>query len=50
MLVVPQVDKKFGTDGTLLDESFQNNIHNFVTEFLWLAENLVKEKVLAKAV
>jgi NAD(P)H-dependent FMN reductase len=50
MLVVPQVDKKFASDGTLLDESFQNNIHNFVTEFLWLAENLNKEKILAKAV
>ena len=50
MLVVPQVDKKFAADGTLLDESFQNNIHNFVTEFLWLAENLYKERILAKAV
>lgn len=50
MLIVPQVDKKFAADGTLLDESFQNNIHNFVTEFLWLAENLYKEKILAKAV
>ncbi|MBS1920823.1 MAG: NAD(P)H-dependent oxidoreductase [Bacteroidetes bacterium] len=50
MLIVPQVDKKFGTDGTLLGESFQNNIHNFITEFLWLAENLYKEKNLAKAV
>lgn len=50
MLVVPQVDKKFGVNGDLLDESFQNNIHNFVTEFLWLAENIYKEKILAKAV
>ena len=45
LLIVPAVDKKFDANGTLLDESFQNNIHNFVTEFLWLAENLVHEKV-----
>lgn len=47
MLIVPGVDKKFDTEGNLLDESFQNNIHNFITEFLWLAENLVKEKITA---
>ncbi len=45
MLIVPSVDKKFSPDGDLLDESFQNNAHNFVTEFLWLAERLVTEKV-----
>ncbi|HYM94786.1 MAG TPA: NAD(P)H-dependent oxidoreductase [Chitinophagaceae bacterium] len=50
MLIVPQVDKKFNEEGELLDESFQNNIHNFATEFLWLSENLYKEKILAKAV
>jgi chromate reductase, NAD(P)H dehydrogenase (quinone) len=47
MLIVPGVDKKFDTEGNLLDESFQNNIHNFVTEFMWLAENLVQAKVVA---
>jgi NAD(P)H-dependent FMN reductase len=45
LLIVPAVDKKFDVNGTLLDESFQNNVHNFVTEFLWLAEKLVHEKV-----
>lgn len=50
MLIVPQVDRKFNNEGKLTDESFQNNIHNFVTEFLWIGENLVKEKILAKAV
>ena len=45
MLIVPQVDKKFDRDGKLLDESFYNNIHNFATEYLWLSENLVKDKV-----
>lgn len=47
MLIVPAVDKKFDGQGNLLDENFQNNIHNFITEYLWLAENLVQEKVAA---
>lgn len=44
MLIVPWVEKKFSPDGDLLETSFQNNVHNFVTEFLWLSEKLVKEK------
>ena len=46
LLIVPGVDKKFDKEGNLLDESFQHNIHNFTAEFLWLAENLVKDKVV----
>ena len=34
MLIVPGVDKKFSPDGDLLDETFQNSVHNFATEFL----------------
>jgi NAD(P)H-dependent FMN reductase len=45
LLIVPAVDKKFTPDGDLLEEGFQNIIHNFVSEFLWLAEKLVTEKV-----
>lgn len=45
LLIVPGIDKKFDKDGNLLDESFRHNIHNFTAEFLWLAENLVKDKV-----
>jgi len=40
MLIVPQVDKKFDAQGKLLEESFLNNVHNFVSEFLWLSESL----------
>lgn len=40
MLIVPQADKKFDAEGTLVDESFTNNVHTFVTEFLRLAEVL----------
>ena len=47
MLITPAVDKKFSPDGDLLDESFQNAVHNFITEFLWLSEKVMEEKVLA---
>ncbi len=47
MLIVPAVDKKFDADGGLTDESFENSIHNFITEFLWLSEKIVKEKTVA---
>ena len=45
MLIVPAVDKKFSADGDLLDESFQNGVHNFISEFLWLAEKVVETPV-----
>ncbi len=47
MLIVPAVDKKFSPDGDLLDESFQNAVHNFISEFLWLSEKIVTEKIIA---
>jgi NAD(P)H-dependent FMN reductase len=49
MLIIPAVDKKFDTDGKLLDQSFQKGVDNFVNEFLWLAEKLVDEKVEANS-
>lgn len=48
MLIIPQVDKKFDTEGKLLDESFIRNIDNFLMEYLWLAEALYKNKVAAQ--
>lgn len=47
MLIVPAVDKKFGAEGELLDEAFENGINSFVAEFLWLSEKIVDEKVTA---
>ena len=47
MLIVPGVDKKFDEEGNLLDENFQKAIHTFTTEFLWLAEKLIEEKIPA---
>ncbi|MEO5564542.1 MAG: NAD(P)H-dependent oxidoreductase [Chitinophagaceae bacterium] len=48
MLLVPGIDKKFSADGDLLEESFGNNLRNFLAEFLWLSEKLVEEKVITK--
>jgi NAD(P)H-dependent FMN reductase len=45
LLVVPAVDKKFNAQGGLIDENFQNSIHNFIAEYLWLAESVVKDEV-----
>ena len=42
MLVTPIVDKKFDKEGNLTDASFENSIHTFANEFLWLAERLKK--------
>ena|SRR5258708_158019 len=47
LLIVPSVDKKFSPDGDLLDEGFQNTVHNFISEFLWLSEKITDEKVMA---
>ena len=44
MLIVPAVDKKFDEQGNLLDANFEKSVHNFISEFLWLAEKIVKEK------
>jgi len=47
LLIVPHADKKFDAQGNLLDQNFQNSIHNFMAEYLWLTENLKKETVSA---
>jgi NAD(P)H-dependent FMN reductase len=40
MLIVPQADKKFDTEGNLTAPEFQKNIDDFCNNFLWLAEKL----------
>jgi NAD(P)H-dependent FMN reductase len=40
MLITPMVDRKFDEQGNLTDVLFQKNIDVFVTEFLWLAEQV----------
>jgi NAD(P)H-dependent FMN reductase len=47
LLIVPAVDKKFDETGTLIDPNFEKSIHNFISEFLWLAENIVTTKAAA---
>ena len=41
MLIVPIADKKFDSEGNLIDPAFENNVHVFATEFLFLAERLI---------
>ena|SRR5436190_19032025 len=50
MLIIPAVDKKFDRNGNLADESFQHTIHNFTTEFLWLAEKVVTDDVTSEII
>ena len=40
-LLVPAVDKKMDESGVLIDESFKNNIDQFLNEFLWLCERII---------
>lgn len=44
LLIVPFVEKKFDAEGNLTDQAFYQNIHNFISEFLWLAEKIVEKK------
>lgn len=44
MLVVGNMDKKFDANGNLIDEKYGNNILNFATEFIWLAEAVADKK------
>jgi NAD(P)H-dependent FMN reductase len=43
MLVVGNVEKRFDTEGNLLDLSFQNMIDTFIHEFLWLSQKIKPE-------
>ena len=47
LLIVPNVEKKFDAEGNLADESFQKNVHMFLTEYLWLADQLAGPKTQA---
>jgi NAD(P)H-dependent FMN reductase len=47
LLIVPTVDKKFDEQGNLIDPAFEKSVHNFISEFLWLSDNIVSRKVAA---
>jgi len=42
LLIVPKAHEKFSEEGALIEESFLKNINDFITEFLWLAHQLIK--------
>jgi NAD(P)H-dependent FMN reductase len=51
MLIVPELDKKFRSDGLLVDQNFKESVTSFIDSFLWLsraityskAENIIKK-------
>ncbi|MCX8019110.1 MAG: NAD(P)H-dependent oxidoreductase [Chitinophagaceae bacterium] len=46
LLIVPQVEKKFNAEGELTDAGFEHPVHQFLTEFLWLAEKISEVKLI----
>ena len=42
MLLIPTIEKKINKEGEIIDPAFEKNVHNFVSEYLWLAEKLTK--------
>lgn len=46
MLLVPKVKEKFDAEGNLLDGSFGNQLDKFISDYLWLAEAIIKQKEL----
>jgi len=47
LLIVPTVDKKFDEAGNIIDNSFEKSVHNFISEFIWLSESIVKVRAAA---
>ena len=45
MLLVPGVEQKIDAEGNLIEQKFEHNVNHFVSEFLWLAEHVVEEKI-----
>lgn len=43
LLIIPTIDKKIDADGTLKDPAFEKSIHNFTSEFLWIAEKIAEK-------
>jgi len=44
MLLVPEIDKKIAEGGRLTDPLLETQVKDFVTEFLWLAERVVRRR------
>ncbi len=41
LLIVPQADLKFDEEGQLTDTSFEKNVHDFLSNYFWLARKLI---------
>ncbi len=40
LLLVPAIEQKLDEKGNVIDPSFEKSIHNFASEYLWLAERI----------
>ncbi len=49
MLLVPEVNKKFNEQGTMVDAAFDKKISVFLDHFLWFTEAIVAKKLQDKA-
>jgi NAD(P)H-dependent FMN reductase len=47
MLLVPTVQHRFDSEGTLVDPAFEKNISRFITDFLWYAEAIHEKRKAA---
>ncbi len=45
MLLIPEIQKKIGAHGELIDPNFERTVNNFVAEFVWTAEAIVDKKM-----
>ena len=43
LLIIPTIDKKIDEKGDLVDPAFEKSIHNFASEYLWLAERIAQK-------
>ena len=41
LLIVPQAHLKFDENAALIDHSFEKNVHDFLSNYLWLVRKLV---------
>lgn len=44
LLIIPAIDKKIDAKGELIDPAFEKSIHNFASEFLWIAERIAVKR------
>lgn len=44
LLLIPTIEQKLDESGNVIDPSFEKSIHNFASEYLWMAERISGKK------